>query len=371
MRILFVVEHFGPQDGRGRVVMELCRCLLAQGDEVQVVAGSAADAPLPAVQVHRVACPKRWPWSLRTLGFATSSAWAVARLRSRVDVVHAHGPTLARADVYTCHGAHRGAMAVAAELEDASGWGLRAADLRRLRWLLPILEAPLRARRVIALTEVMAAELGQHCGVPPERIVVIPNGVESKRFAPKGESVHRDPETAVAIFVGHDLKRKGLVPAMQAIAHWRQGSLLVAGCDPNNRQIQTFMERRAVDLGVQERVHFLGAQDKIAALYGAADVLIAPSAYEGFCLCVLEALAAGLPVVGSPAALPQELGPDGPALRRVALQAEPVALAAALEAARRTPREEVARHAGQIVAAFSWERVARATRAVYGADSSS
>ncbi len=73
------------------------------------------------------------------------------------------------------------------------------------------------------------------------------------------------------------------------------------------------MRRRAVRLGLADRVRFLGQRDDVSALMAGADVLALPSSFEGLPLVVLEAMAAGLPVVASRiGGVIEALGPDHP-----------------------------------------------------------
>ena len=360
-------------DGRGRVVIEIGRRMLQRGDDVHVAAASGSVDAMRGFHFHRVPIPAGIPWSLRTLFFALASALVVSRLRARVDVVHAHGPTFARVDVTTCHGLHRAAIDVAAQVPDIERMGLRPADLSRPRLLLPVLEASMRRGRVVALTRRMKRELRELVGIPADRIDVIPNGVDGSRFAPhlrKGlrPGARRDfqlADTPTALFVGHDFKRKGLVRAIQALAHLDSAVLLVLGADPNDLRIQSFVECHAEHANLSGRVRFLGSREDVERAYAAADLLLAPSLYEGFCLAVLEALASGLPVVGTPPALPAELGDAGDALRRVGAQASSEELASALRRTFGCSADAIERHALAVSARFSWSKIAELTRAVY------
>jgi glycosyltransferase involved in cell wall biosynthesis len=393
MRILMVLERLDPLDGRGRVVIELAGRLAAQGDEVEVicaeVAVSATDMAIN--QVHCVWTPARLPWSLRTLWFALVSTVAVWWRRRSVDLVHAHGATLAAVDLVTCHGLHRAGAQIASGMPRAAEWGLRPRDLRRLRWLLPVLEAPLRRgrTRVIALTRRMAEELKTFDVATAERIAVIANGVDWGRYAALREARHRrwseeeagargEPMAAAVaagpvedarkiqlLFVGHDFKRKGLVLALQVTACWPEAELTVVGGDPNDAHIAAWMSARATALGVSARIRFLGRREILEPIYAAADLLLAPSIYEGFCLAVLEALACGIPVLGSPAALPSELGGDGPALRRVACEVSAAQWCEQAQALMRIAPVQVSSHAERIVSRFTWERCVEETRALY------
>jgi len=303
------------------------------------------------------------------------SAALIARRRAEFDAVHAHAPTLARVDLTTCHGLHRAALEIAHDSQDLDDLGIRARDLSRLRWLLPVLEASLRRGRVVALTARMAADLRRQLQIPEQRIERIPNGVDGARFSPRVRSRLRtdarrrmDVGSARALaFVGHDFKRKGLARAARALAELDDAVLLVAGEDPNDRSIGSKLTGRFAAQGLADRIRFLGPAEEVEQLYAAADVLIAPSLYEGFCLAVLEALSCGLPVIGSAAALPLELGPDGPALRRIPCTSSPAALCRAHASLDERPVAEIEAHARRVASLFSWDDVARRTRAVLAA----
>ena len=89
-------------------------------------------------------------------------------------------------------------------------------------------------------------------------------------------------------------------------AHRRSGHLLLAGNGD-----QTKFRKLADDLGIGDRVHFLGSRNDIPDLLAASDVFVLASQYEGNPLCIMEAMAAGLPVVASRVGGIPELVTDG------------------------------------------------------------
>jgi glycosyltransferase involved in cell wall biosynthesis len=105
------------------------------------------------------------------------------------------------------------------------------------------------------------------------------------------------------IYIGSIEPRKNVIPLVEAFAVLQQrsrdvhlvlgGRRLFADYDP---------VARAAELGVAERVHYLGYVDDadLPGLYGGAELLAYPSSYEGFGLPVAEALACGCPVVTAP-----------------------------------------------------------------------
>ncbi|MBI3575305.1 MAG: glycosyltransferase family 4 protein, partial [Gammaproteobacteria bacterium] len=97
------------------------------------------------------------------------------------------------------------------------------------------------------------------------------------------------------LFVGSGFERKGLAPALRAVAQLPAAQLLVIGRDRRAAHYQTLAQK----LGLGERVQFLGAIADVKPYYGAADALVLPTLYDPFPNVALEAMACGLPVVTS------------------------------------------------------------------------
>ncbi len=138
-------------------------------------------------------------------------------------------------------------------------------------------------------------------------------------------------------------------------------TLLQAGAEPSPSHLALVRE-----LGLQGSVRFLGtvSNDDVIALYGAADVFVFPSEYEGFGMPLLESMACGTPVVCSNAASLPEVAGDAAVM---VAPRDPLQLAAGIgqviqDASLRT--ELIDR--GQTRARrFTWERCAQATLAAY------
>jgi UDP-glucose:(heptosyl)LPS alpha-1,3-glucosyltransferase len=156
-------------------------------------------------------------------------------------------------------------------------------------------------RWIVALSPRDKASIVERYGIDPEKVVVIPNGVDVDRFRPcpaararVRASLQIAPDAPVAIFVGHDFGRKGLrhvLGAMRVLAaRGLDLELIVAGRDSP--------EAVRGDLaGSESRVHFVGHRDDIESYYAAADVFALPTEHDVFPLAGVEALAAGLPLL--------------------------------------------------------------------------
>jgi glycosyltransferase involved in cell wall biosynthesis len=147
------------------------------------------------------------------------------------------------------------------------------------------------ASRLIAVSEFTKRELVSLLGVEPDKIQVVPNGVEDV-FTPDGPSAEGD----YALAVGTLEPRKNLARIAQAV----DGELRVVGA------------RGWGGVEPPANVTFLGdvADDQLAALYRGARCLVYASLYEGFGIPVAEALATGCPIVTSSGSAMQEIAGD-------------------------------------------------------------
>jgi len=167
------------------------------------------------------------------------------------------------------------------------------------------------ATQILLLSEGQRDTFARHYGTPAERMHVLPPGVATDRRAPPDATGRRramrarlglDSQALALLFVGSGFVTKGLDRAITALAHLREqqpaveSRLYVAGQDKPGR-----FRRLARRLKIADRVVFLGGRDDIADLMLAADLLVHPARDEAGGVVLLEALAAGLPVVATDA----------------------------------------------------------------------
>jgi len=162
-----------------------------------------------------------------------------------------------------------------------------------------IRRAAARAAGLITVCEALKQPLVE-LGETPERVSVLRNGVDLKRFRPLDRDAARrqfgidGPSLAS---VGHLIERKGhdfVVRALVKLPGWR---LFIAGDGPERAHLESL----ARDRGVADRVVFLGRRNQIelAQLYNAVDMLVLASDREGWANVLLEAMACGTPVVAT------------------------------------------------------------------------
>ncbi|HET7257779.1 MAG TPA: glycosyltransferase [Xanthobacteraceae bacterium] len=166
------------------------------------------------------------------------------------------------------------------------------------------------ARHVIATSTTTARLLAADYDVPSERLSVVEPGTERVATGP------RRVESVIALLsVGAVVPRKGydvLVAALARLKHlpWR---LVIAGdC---GRSVDTF-RRLVADvaaLGLSDRVRLAGTvtAEELASLYASADLFVLPSRFEGYGMAYAEAIAHGVPVIGTNAgAIPETVPAD-------------------------------------------------------------
>ncbi|MEU5308433.1 glycosyltransferase [Streptomyces sp. NPDC021562] len=277
--------------------------------------------------------------------------------RGRYDLVHTH---LYRACLYGRIAARlAGVRAVVATEHSLGDSQLEGRELTTgVRALY--LAGERLGRSTVAVTPTVAERL-RRWGVPGPRIEVVPNGIDLERFRFDPAVRERTrarlglPEDAYVVGgVGRLAPGKRFDVAVRALArlprdHW----LLLVGAGPEEHALRRVAEATGVAgrvLFTGERPYVSGSPDDpdLPALTAAMDVLVSPSAEEAFGLAVVEALAAGLPVLYSSCPAVEDLPPAAaPRARRVRGGAGAYAEAlAATRAAGRGPRTvpDAARH---------------------------
>jgi glycosyltransferase involved in cell wall biosynthesis len=166
------------------------------------------------------------------------------------------------------------------------------------------------ARHVIATSTTSARLLAADYGVPSGRLSVVEPGTD--RVAARTRD---QPGEVILLAVGAVIPRKGydvLIAALARLAHlrWR---LVIAG--DGGRCPETFRRLKAdiAALALADRVSLLGAvsSEQLASLYAQSDLFALPSRFEGYGMVFTEAIAHGLPVVGTTAGAIPETVPDG------------------------------------------------------------
>lgn len=253
-------------------------------------------------------------------------------------------------------------VVLSARGSDAQG---HADDPAMQRLLRPTLAA---ASMLIAVSRPLAERLVE-LGAPPEKIAIVPNGIDASTFRPNpgaGEAVRKHvgcgPGERLIVSVGRLERVKGhdmLLAALAILSRAVRVRAVIVGEGSWRREL----EDQAEALGLGDRVLFAGSipHDALSAWYSAADVFCLPSRSEGHPNALVEALACGTPAVSTAVGaageiLSQETGLLVPAEDSAALA---TALAAALT--RNWDRTRIRSR----VSGRSWERVADSVRSVF------
>lgn len=188
----------------------------------------------------------------------------------------------------------------------------------------------LGARRVVVNSRMAADDLLRLYGLPAERVRLVRNGVDLRRFRPDTAATLPVPGPAF-VFLGSGFARKGLDTAIRALARVPGAHLAVLGTDAHEARFRRFARRA----GVADRVHFLGAVDAPEEVLPAARGLVLPTRYDPSANACLEALACGIPAITSGRNGACEVLPEP--WMRVADPADVEGFTAAMERALHTP----------------------------------
>lgn len=181
----------------------------------------------------------------------------------------------------------------------------KPADPRR--WALPADRWANRfSTHVIAVSESTRRFVEEHEGVPAERTSTIHNGIDCERHQPRPEARaaarkrwHLPPEALVVAGIGRLTDQKNFALFLEAaalvLAREPSAFFVIAGTG----ELEAALRRQAAQLGLAERLRFLGYVADMTQLYPAVDLLLLTSRYEGLPITILEAMANRIPIVAA------------------------------------------------------------------------
>lgn len=151
--------------------------------------------------------------------------------------------------------------------------------------------------KVVAVSPSVKESLMRH-GIRPGNVDVVMNGIDIKRYFGRDKAAARkslgiDAGEFVFVFIGRLIEQKAPDILIPAFAKVGRGTLLIAG----DGILRPMLEGMAADLGVADKVRFLGVRNDVPDLLAAADCFILPSRHEGLPIVGLEAIAAGKPMI--------------------------------------------------------------------------
>ncbi len=340
MKIALIIEHFDPSRGgaenytfwlaehlarRGHDVHAVCHDSARMRHKYQAAhhgashdvqrsanAGKSPEVAAPdGVHVHRLPAIKLSTGiGFRQFGIAAKN-WCRA---FKPDI--AHSMTLAwPGDLYH---PHAGVYARIQQQSVSSRESPQSANFKRLmlqfsgkqRTLLTLERRCAQAAadqqpwKILCISPAMEADFRSIYSTAENKMTLLENPIMIP--PPQAQQIHKvrqcfrelyalAPDDRVAVFVGHDFRRKGLSWAIRAVAQSRTSwKLVVAGLGKVKNYIAL-----AQELGISDRIKFIGPTRATGAVYSAGDALLLPTFYDSFGLVALEALAYGLPVIST------------------------------------------------------------------------
>ena len=307
VRVLMVIPMYPPPvlGGMERQAHELSKAVRARGVEVLVLSGrTAAEQPdrhvFEGVPVHRLPFARsRWLRFPRTGLALLAAMW---RERRQFDVVHAHN--------LSWYGALAVLFAkllrkpVLAKLPTAPEWAFPKGSPRLLIF---------NRCDAIALLSQEAVDAFRGHGFPESRIFKITNGVSMQQFSVPPSGAQPSDAALQVLFVGRLDPDKGLLDLLavwpNVVARARQQlRLVICGEGPQEAELRAAVRAG----GLEQSVELKGRVNDVARELRAAQIFVLPSYVEGNSNAVLEAMAAGLPVLSTRVGgTPLLVGPAG------------------------------------------------------------
>lgn len=364
MKIALVIKDFTEKKGGGEsYAVNLATGLIKRGHQIHVFAHSFEKESPPGLTYHPVAM-LRFPSFAKVISFA----WLGRGELKKGDFDIVYGLT----QVYP-QDIHRLGGGLQRFWKHRKGQlrGISLLSLAQLFLEKRILD-PANFRLIVTNSQMCRQQLLKLYSLPPERVEVVYNGVDTVRFSPvlkekRGAHIRAihglNPGEMVILFVSNNFARKGLDTVITSLAELvrlgHQYRLLVVGTGKPGRFLS-----RAQALGLGNQVIFAGPAPLVEAYYGAADIFVLPTLYDPFANVCLEALACGLPVITSKyngaAEILKEAGliMDDPQdiwdlTKKLLFLADPKV------------REEMGTLARHLALRFSWEENVRQTEALF------
>ena len=366
-RVAVVVPKYGLIGGGERFAAELTERLAGRGKYEFHVFANRWESRSPGIAFHKVPSI-RFPRSLRPVSFA----WFAGRMTGggRFDIVHSH-ERIFRADVFSMHSVPH------------AGW---VRHVRRKRQSLFDLATIALERRMMAggrdswflpVSSIAAEALLREYDIDPARVRVVHPGVDVERFSGPDRDACRAEIRArhgigasdlLVLFVGMNFEVKGLGTVIEAVAKARRERpeaevrLLVVGRGDARKYAGI-----AGAHGIGDSVRFAGARgEDVERYYRAADLFAMLSTFDTFGMAVLEAMAAGLPVIVSPNVGAKDVVEDGVNGFVAPAPGDADAVAAAIgRVSDGGLRAGFADRARRTALRHTWERVASETERVY------
>ena len=233
-----------------------------------------------------------------------------------------------------------------------------------------------RTSRVIAVSHAVAESVRAQNIFSPDKIVTIHNGIDLERFEQRKSGTGVPPVDHAGRLrvgmVGHLAPIKGqedFVRAAAIVCRARDNvDFIIAGEDKSaGGENRASLEKLIRELGLNNRVQLLGWIDDVASLLGRLDVFVSPARSEPFGLSIVEAMAAGVPVVATASEGAREILDENQTGRMASIGDEAGLARAIIELLDNSSERKRLAHAAQraVRERFSLERMVDLTEQVY------
>ncbi|UCE61435.1 MAG: glycosyltransferase family 4 protein [Phycisphaerales bacterium] len=310
MKVALVAEWMDPWRGGAETsTQQFIHHLLDRGVELHIFTRSRFSST-PFMQIHTISGA-----SMSRTRRSMTFAHRVQRLlrNGSFDTIHAISP-IKGADIYQPRG---GTAAETIERNLALRKTLAGRSLKRCanvfnfkqRYLLTMEREILGnddGPVVVAISEYVVRQLKKHHGLPDERIRLIYNGVNPDEST-EAEKAH-DRATIreeykiaehdiLVLLVAHNFRLKGVARWMEALSMLLKRGIGNVRCALIGKGESRHWHHLAAQLGIRQRISFVGPSDRVGAFHHAGDVLVHPTYYDPCSRVVLEAMSAGLPCI--------------------------------------------------------------------------
>ena len=317
LTVMMLTWEFPPRiiGGISPHVYYLSKSLARNGIKVYVVTCDFPEAPqhevVDGVEIFRIDSYKNpspdfatWVF-LMNVNMQKEAAALVNSLDGKVDVFHAHDWLVANAGIGLKHVFRKPLLATMHSTEIGRRNGIHF-DYERMiheteAWLT------YEAWRVICCSDYMVSHVKWAFGLPADKLVMVPNGVDAEAYAKIGNddlsrfrSKFALPEEKIVLFVGRLVHEKGvhvLVNAVSRVLEKVNAKFIIVGNGYMKEQLSNIVK----NMGFAHKVMFTGFVDDetLKKLQKCADVSVVPSLFEPFGIVAIEAMAAKSPVVVS------------------------------------------------------------------------
>jgi len=316
LRVMILSWEYPPRiiGGLGRHVYHLATSLASEGIKVHVVTKDHPGAPeyeeSEGVHIYRVVnyppdiTQEDWvPWTLQFNVALLEKAVAIVNDLKNINVIHAHDWLVAHAAASLKHAYRIPLVATIHATEYGRHQGHLPGPMNKLihqiEWWLTF-----ESVRTICCSQYMMEQISSIFDLPPDKVDVIPNGIDSESFK-RDVSVdlyrkqYVKPGDKLVFFVGRLVYEKGVQTVIEAMTlilnKIPNVTFVVAGSGPHMNQLKSLVDV----FNLEDKVKFTGHidTDMLSAFYKSADLTVVPSLYEPFGMVVLESMAMGTPTI--------------------------------------------------------------------------